>query len=637
MKIQKRLLLSILPVVIVVTGIILIISTTVSTHNMESSITENAQLLNSSYSHQLNYKLIQMKRISKNIATAIITAVNVETVLIDSRKNNPEFNRVFYSTIDGEIIDMAPYNSSIKNYNFTRYSEWAKVIKTKKTHITDPVEFMGNKSFLLFTPIVIDYLIDKEAKITGILVSVISTDYVFDKFKNIVYGDTGSIFVLNKEGYYIYSTSNEDIMTKQFRDTESDNNLTYIENAMTKSNDGIAIFYSGSDKYFVSFSPVINEKWSLGIIGLYSEFTKDIYKLFLINILILLIGTALASIIIYFIVKGVVRPLTTLTDMAEKISHGDMTLRSKLSIKNEIGILSRAMDGMLEHLATYNQKLEKKVLERTKELYKSNEELTTTIEELDYTNKALETTRDALWTEISLAEKLQKILLPKNPHIDNFEIAAFMKTADSVGGDYYDVINIEGRDWFLIGDVSGHGVTSGLVMMMVQTSIHVALSQNPDIRPEKLLTIINETIYNNISKLGGKRYMTLTVFACLDDCTFSFAGAHLPIIIYRKKTERLEIIETPGAWIGLVENITDMNRDKTFTMDNGDTILLYTDGLTEATKKSGELFSQESLMNLFKENSKKSPKEICDKIAKISTALEIDDDISVMILRKVGP
>jgi len=210
-----------------------------------------------------------------------------------------------------------------------------------------------------------------------------------------------------------------------------------------------------------------------------------------------------------------------------------------------------------------------------------------------------------------------------------------MKTADSVGGDYYDVLNIEGRDWVVIGDVSGHGVTSGLIMMMVQTSIHIALSQNPDTAPEKLLTIINKTIYTNISKLGGNRYMTLTVFACLDNNKFAFAGAHLPIIIYREQSGELDIIETPGAWIGLVDNIDDMNQDSTFALDSGDVMLLYTDGLTEATLDSGKQFSQESLMALFKESIKLPPKKICSNIEDFSNTLTIDDDVTIMILKRL--
>ena len=73
-----------------------------------------------------------------------------------------------------------------------------------------------------------------------------------------------------------------------------------------------------------------------------------------------------------------------------------------------------------------------------------------------------------------------------------------MFPADEVGGDYYDVINYGGHDWIIIGDVSGHGVPAGLIMMMVQTSIHIVLKNNPEINPADLVKTINSIITKNI-------------------------------------------------------------------------------------------------------------------------------------------
>ncbi|MCP4135249.1 MAG: AAA family ATPase, partial [bacterium] len=81
--------------------------------------------------------------------------------------------------------------------------------------------------------------------------------------------------------------------------------------------------------------------------------------------------------------------------------------------------------------------------------------------------------------EMEIAANIQTGLLPQNPFIKDYEISAYMNPADDVGGDYYDIINAEGRDWIVIGDVSGHGVPAGLIMMMVQTSIHTVLTQHP--------------------------------------------------------------------------------------------------------------------------------------------------------------
>lgn len=120
--------------------------------------------------------------------------------------------------------------------------------------------------------------------------------------------------------------------------------------------------------------------------------------------------------------------------------------------------------------------------------------------ELAETNRKLQKVMDALWGEMELAKRIQTILLPVNPHIPGYEIAASSEPANEVGGDYYDVISAAGYDWIVIGDVSGHGITSGLVMMMVQTAIHTVLLNNPGVSPSFLLTAVNRVIYENIKK-----------------------------------------------------------------------------------------------------------------------------------------
>lgn len=684
MKIQKRLLWSILPVVFIsvlsVTGVAIYLSS----NTIENQVKKNAQLLSKSYSTQLNSRILQIKRMSRDLASAIVTAVNVETVLIDVRKRYPELHRVLYTSLDGHIKDMSPYNSDILSSNYSDNIQWNWAIQSKETIISDPEIYLKERVFLIYTPVIIDYLVNQEPEVIGVLVLAIPADYVFRGLDDVVFGDTGSLFVINKDGYFIFHKNPSNIMKKRFIETANSSELQNIEDSMKGMYTGLGTFYIGARKNFVSFAPIIDSGWSLSLTGPYSEFTSKFQPIIAVNTLILIASLLFSSILIYLIVHGVAVPLSQLTDISEKISEGNFSLRSRFTTKNEVGQLSRSFDSMVDRLEDFNSSLEKEVLQRTQDLRAANEELTAmneasevmneeltatnesldinaremeamneelkvtnesmetvneelqqTIEELDISNKQLERTKDALWGEMELAQKLQTVLLPHNPSIEGLDISAFMVTTSSVGGDYYDVINIHGKNWFLIGDVSGHGVSAGLIMMMVQTSIHVALSQNPNALPGDLLTTINKTIYYNISKLGGNRYMTLTVFACMDDNKFSFAGAHLPVIIYRSTTDSVEMLETTGAWVGLVEDIEGLNSNSVFSMKDGDAILLYTDGISEAVTESGEQFSQQGLAKLFKTCVHSESEEICNVIRSYSKKLIVDDDITAMVIKKV--
>ena len=80
----------------------------------------------------------------------------------------------------------------------------------------------------------------------------------------------------------------------------------------------------------------------------------------------------------------------------------------------------------------------------------------------------LQKARDALWAEINVAQEIQTVLLPEDPRITGYQVASWMKPAEMVGGDYFDVINTDvGVDWIVIGDVSGHGVPSGLSLIHI--------------------------------------------------------------------------------------------------------------------------------------------------------------------------
>ena len=160
-----------------------------------------------------------------------------------------------------------------------------------------------------------------------------------------------------------------------------------------------------------------------------------------------------------------------------------------------------------------------------------------------------------------------------------------MAAADEVGGDYYDVINSHGKNWIVIGDVSGHGVPAGLIMMMVQTAIHVTVSQNPYLSPAELLSIVNETITKNIRMMSDDKYMTITVMATHEDGNFIFSGLHQDILIYRKKSREIEAIETNGIWIGVSENIHNLLEDEVFILEKDDLMLIFTDGIIESRKK----------------------------------------------------
>jgi len=277
--------------------------------------------------------------------------------------------------------------------------------------------------------------------------------------------------------------------------------------------------------------------------------------------------------------------------------------------------------------------LDNQIKIRTEKLVAANKEI------LEI-NKDLLQTKKQLWSEIEVAKKIQTVLLPKHPAVTNFEISTYMLTASQVGGDYYDVINTENNDWIMIGDVSGHGLSAGLIMMMVQSTVRSQIITNPKIKPSELLENINSTISHNLKNMNEQKFMTISALSYNKNDEIILSGRHEDILIYRSENNEIEIIESEGICISQM-TLGEKNKNIYLKINKGDTLLLYTDGLTEAWEANSyftardNMFGQEKLISIFQQNGNKSPEEIKTRLLQELQNYTLDDDITLVILKKL--
>jgi serine phosphatase RsbU (regulator of sigma subunit) len=287
----------------------------------------------------------------------------------------------------------------------------------------------------------------------------------------------------------------------------------------------------------------------------------------------------------------------------------------------EMGIDITDLKEKEQEIRELNEALEHRVAERTAELAEANAKLSEAVK--------------ALWGEMELAKKIQTVLLPQKPKLEGYEIAASMQPSEEVGGDYYDVISVGGFDWIVIGDVSGHGVTAGLVMMMVQTSIHTVLIQNPEAPTSQLLSVVNQAVYENLVKMDESKHMTIVVLACGKNGFFNFSGLHDDMLLWCADTRKVEIIKTDGMWIGLEPDISEMLTVDEFKMEKGDCLVLYSDGIIEAWGKDGKMFGRERLTEVVEKFGDKSVSEIHDAILNALHDYEKSDDVTLLVMKRV--
>ena len=245
--------------------------------------------------------------------------------------------------------------------------------------------------------------------------------------------------------------------------------------------------------------------------------------------------------------------------------------------------------------------------------------------------------RDSIWSEMELAKRIQTALLPDEEKISGFEVAAQMVPAKEVGGDYYDIIETgNGDKWVTIGDVSGHGVDSGLIMMMAQTSMLSMVNNTNDPKPSEVLSSINTVIRENLSRLGSDHYVTMMAIK-FNGSLMTLAGKHQDIIIYRAAANKTETITTNGTWLGIANKISHFQKDRDVVINDGDIILLFTDGITEATNKKGRMFGQLRLEQTLDQYADLPINKILDKIIREVNNFqeEQSDDMTLLIIKKL--
>lgn len=275
-----------------------------------------------------------------------------------------------------------------------------------------------------------------------------------------------------------------------------------------------------------------------------------------------------------------------------------------------------------------------RVAYRTEELSNANEEISVLNERLQEENIRLE-------AEVDVARKLQVMLLPTEDElkqIQGLDIAGFMEPADEVGGDYYDVLQHNRHVKIGIGDVTGHGLDSGVISMMTQMGVRTLFNQGES-DPKRFLSVLNQTIYDNIQRIKSDKNLTLMLMDYTSQGDIRLSGQHEDVIVVRRDGT-IKLIDTfdLGMPIGLDEKSAKYFKATSLKLEAGDGIVLYTDGITEAHNMDKELYGLERLCDVIGQNWSQSAEGVKDTvIADVRAWLGKQkplDDITLLVLKQ---
>jgi len=247
--------------------------------------------------------------------------------------------------------------------------------------------------------------------------------------------------------------------------------------------------------------------------------------------------------------------------------------------------------------------------------------------------------RERLKKELEIAAKVQLSLLPKEqPNIPDYEIASLSIPAKEAGGDYYDFVKLsEGKLGIAIGDVSGKGVGAAIYMTLTKGILQAHAEEN--VSPKIVLGKVNKLLYKTIEK---NSFVSM-FYAILDmknhSLLYSRAG-HNPGIFCSFEERDSKLLMSQGIALGLEEGkvFQDTLLEDTITLKQGDVVVFYTDGFTEAMNEKLEQYGETKFIKLIQDNREKHSQEILDLILKDVHHFTKDfpqhDDMTIVILKR---
>jgi sigma-B regulation protein RsbU (phosphoserine phosphatase) len=359
------------------------------------------------------------------------------------------------------------------------------------------------------------------------------------------------------------------------------------------------------------YAPISSTGWTLAVVFPEEELLVNAKRLSMVMGGMGLAGILFLTAAVIYIARSITKPLRSLAAATHVMSSGNFDVELPAARSNdEVGILTQDFQSMKESLKEY-------------------------IKNLTETTAA----KERIQSELNVATDIQASLLPRLfpafPHRPEFDIFASMDPAKEVGGDFYDFFFIDDNHLcFLIADVAGKGVPAALYMMVAKTLLKSEGQRLGE--PGHILSYVN-----NILAADNDSCMFATVLCAILDTRsgevrFANAGHNPPLIIDSEGVRYL--ILKSGFVLGPMQDT--LYETERLTMKPGDTLFLYTDGVTEATNFKEELYGDpqllEDLQRVPGEDLKEMIYHIRSKVTGHANGAPQSDDVTMLAVKYKG-
>ena len=451
----------------------------------------------------------------------------------------------------------------------------------------------------------------------GVVTADLSLRWVQELIAGLSKRESGYVFLLSRYGTFIAHPETNLVMNETiFTAAESLNRpqLRDIGRRMVAGESGVVELQNmpRTGDSFLYFSPLPDQQWSIGVVFPQKEIMADVSRLNRQVAILGVLGFVGLVLLITYLASRITHPLRKLTVSANDMASGNLDAQLPVTTsKDEVGELTNAFQAMRESINSY-------------------------ISNLTETTAA----KERIESELRIAHDIQMGILPKLfpafPERKEFDIHASIEPAKEVGGDLYDFFFVDEKNFcFLVGDVSGKGVPAAFFMAVTKTLLKVVAERTLD--PGEVLSKVNNDLAED-----NESCMFVTLFLAVmnidtGDIRYASAGHNPPLLMAKGKD---------AEWIPpLNELVAGIMEDTNYTTKSmkispGDTLFIYTDGVTEAMDREQELYSEERLVDVMNRCQGKSAKQIIHTVEEdlkdFTGGAEQSDDITMLAMQYLG-
>lgn len=525
-------------------------------------------------------------------------------------------------------------NGNVKSYDATKRDWFKGAVEKGDIYFTEDVmsHFYKIKELSWGLPVYLD------GELVLVLNGSAPMKALEEKLNERNIGETGFSVLISDKGHIVYSPkaggelAQDDDNTHDIRETANPSLASIVTKAINQETGFSPVTLDGVG-YYVAYAPVDSVGWTLmmfisegelerdnialqGKLSNASDDTLDEFDKYVkINAAALLIGLFIVVLIIVHIIsvrtKKALGPISTMTEEIKKMDGDNMVFEMKEEYKtnDEIEVLAKTFSDMSIRLQDSLMEVVQKTIQEEK-----------------------------MNAEIDAASRIQQAMLPGISEdiisIEEFDIYAYMVPAKHVGGDLYDYFLIDDNHLaFVVGDVSGKGISAALFMVLAKNTIQNQLKlYGTDV--VKAVTEANKLlIRDNAAQLFVTAWVGVLTLGT-GDLRFVDAGHELAAVSRQGKEFTIEK-DNHSLVIGMLDRAEyKLNEAK---LEDGDTIYLFTDGIVEAKDADGNLYKKERMLDALNQNPSASPKElddaVRDSVQKFVGETEQFDDITTLVIR----